>query len=95
MAAGFDKYFQIARCFRDEDLRSDRQPEFTQVAVLSLPKVDIEMSFVSVPEIKKVTEGLVLQLFSAYSNKKLMSMSPFPRISYMQALLKVTCLLLL
>ena len=55
MVAGFDRYYQIAKCFRDEDLRADRQPEFAQV--------DIETSFLSDEEIMDITEGLTKNLF--------------------------------
>ena len=75
MIAGLDKYFQIARCFRDEDLRADRQPEFTQL--------DLEMSFATLDQIYSVTEGLFARIF------KLIGVGlpvPFPRFSYAEAM---------
>ena len=80
MVAGFDKYFQIAPCFRDEDARADRSPgEFYQL--------DIEMSFVEQEDIFKILEKLINDVFSAFSNKKILN-SSFPRITYDEALLK-------
>src|ERR1051325_6870567 len=75
MIAGLDKYFQIARCFRDEDLRADRQPEFTQL--------DVELSFATLDQIYSVTEGLFARIF------KLIGVDlplPFPRYSYAEAM---------
>jgi aspartyl-tRNA synthetase len=80
MVAGFDKYFQIAPCFRDEDARADRSPgEFYQL--------DIEMSFVEQEDIFKVVEKLMVNLFGKFSSKKLLY-DKFPRISYEEAMLK-------
>jgi aspartyl-tRNA synthetase len=76
MAGGFDKYFQIARCYRDEDSRGDRQPEFTQI--------DIEMSFVSRDDVLKMTEELFAYIFKKCLNVKLPE--EFPRISYDDAM---------
>ena len=80
MVSGFDKYFQIAPCFRDEDARADRSPgEFYQL--------DLEMSFVEQEDVFKVVETLIVNTFNKFSNKKLM-FSKFPRISYAESLLK-------
>ncbi|MDC0151209.1 aspartate--tRNA ligase [Candidatus Pelagibacter sp.] len=80
MVSGFDKYFQIAPCFRDEDARADRSPgEFYQL--------DLEMSFVDQEDIFDVVEKLLVNTFRKFSNKKLM-FDDFPRISYSEALLK-------
>ncbi len=80
MVSGFDKYFQIAPCFRDEDARSDRSPgEFYQL--------DIEMSFVEQDDVFKVVETLMVNLFEAFSSKKIMN-NKFPKIPYKEAMLK-------
>ncbi|CAA9231516.1 Aspartyl-tRNA synthetase @ Aspartyl-tRNA(Asn) synthetase [uncultured Coleofasciculus sp.] len=76
MVAGFDRYYQIARCFRDEDLRADRQPDFTQL--------DMEMSFMSQDEILDLSEKLVCHIFKAVKNIDLPR--PFPRLTYADAL---------
>jgi len=75
MVAGMDRYFQIVKCFRDEDLRADRQPEFTQI--------DVEMSFVDEEDIIEVTEGLMKQLFA--DTIKVDVSPPFPRMTYREA----------
>ena len=76
MMAGFDRYYQIVRCFRDEDLRADRQPEFTQL--------DIETSFLTQEDIMQLMEGLLRHLFSEVLNVTLPN--PVPRISYSEAM---------
>ncbi len=77
MVAGFDRYFQIARCFRDEDLRADRQPEFTQL--------DMEMTFVEQEDVLQVTEALFTKLVPAVTEKRL-KRTPFPRLTYAEAI---------
>lgn len=76
MASGFDRYYQIARCFRDEDLRGDRQPEFTQV--------DMEMSFLSMEEIQEITEGLLAKVMEDVLG--LSVTLPFPWMTYDDAM---------
>lgn len=76
MVAGFDRYFQIARCFRDEDLRADRQPEFTQI--------DVEMSFVRQDDVIDVTEGFLKRLWKEFLGVDLAT--PFLRLTYKEAM---------
>jgi aspartyl-tRNA synthetase len=78
MVSGVDRYFQIARCLRDEDLRADRQPEFTQV--------DLEMSFVEEEDIMGVTDDLVARVFAEVM--KVSIPRPFPRMAYAEAMLR-------
>jgi aspartyl-tRNA synthetase len=75
MVAGFDRYFQIARCFRDEDLRADRQPEFTQI--------DAELSFIDESDIFSIFEAMMIRLFKACLDLDIPA--PFPRMTYDQA----------
>ncbi|MDR0427824.1 MAG: aspartate--tRNA ligase [Dysgonamonadaceae bacterium] len=75
MVSGFDRYFQIVKCFRDEDLRADRQPEFTQI--------DCEMSFIEQEDILNTFEGLTKYLFKTVKN---ISLPDFPRMSYAEAM---------
>ena len=77
MVAGLDKYFQIVKCFRDEDLRADRQPEFTQI--------DCEMAFVEQNDILKTFEGLIVNIFKTIKN---IDINNFPKMTYDQALEK-------
>jgi aspartyl-tRNA synthetase len=76
MIAGYDRYFQIVRCFRDEDLRADRQPEFTQI--------DVEMSFVTIEDIQRTMEGLMVHLFKEVFHRELRT--PFPVLTYEEAM---------
>jgi aspartyl-tRNA synthetase len=78
MVSGFDRYYQITKCFRDEDLRADRQPEFTQI--------DIETSFLKESEIMMLMEEMICNLFSNVLQVKLQS--PFPRMAFSEAMLK-------
>ena len=77
MVAGIDRYFQIARCFRDEDLRADRQPEFTQL--------DVEMSFVAEADVMGLIETLLIELIQTTTNKRIQQ-TPFPHISFEECL---------
>ena len=76
MIAGYDKYIQLARCFRDEDLRADRQPEFTQI--------DLEMSFVDVEDILEVGEGMIKRIFKDVLDTDIPT--PLPRLTYKEAM---------
>jgi aspartyl-tRNA synthetase len=76
MVSGFDRYFQIVKCFRDEDLRADRQPEFTQI--------DVEMSFITEEDIIRIMEGMIAHLFRTCLGSELPL--PFPRIPYQEAM---------
>ena len=75
MVAGFDRYYQIAKCFRDEDLRADRQPEFTQI--------DIEASFIDEEEIMSITETMISNIFAEHKSVKF---DKFPRMTYAEAM---------
>ena len=76
MISGYDRYYQIVKCFRDEDLRADRQPEFTQI--------DLELSFIQEEDIYEIIEGLLVTIFKEVKNVSLMH--PFPRLTYQEAL---------
>ena len=80
MVGGIDKYYQIVKCFRDEDLRADRQPEFTQI--------DCEMSFVNQEDILNTFEGLIIHLLKSIKN---IEVAQFPRMTYEQAMSKYGC----
>ena len=75
MISGFDRYYQIVRCFRDEDLRADRQPEFTQI--------DLEMSFAGEEDVMAMTEGMIQHMFKTVLDRDLTA--PFPRLTYVEA----------
>ncbi len=79
MVGGYDKYFQIVKCFRDEDLRADRQPEFTQL--------DMEMSFIDREDLMEILEGMFIKIFAEIKGVNLEK--GFPRMSYDEAMEKI------
>jgi aspartyl-tRNA synthetase len=81
MVAGFDRYYQLAKCLRDEDLRGDRQPEFTQL--------DLEMSFITKEDIQQLFEAILKSIFSNILNLDLKT--PFQHISYKESMSKYSC----
>jgi aspartyl-tRNA synthetase len=83
MVAGVERYFQIARCYRDEDQRGDRQPEFTQL--------DLEMSFVTQEDILTLNEQMMIDLVREVAPNKQIAQIPFPRITYAEAMEKYGC----
>lgn len=78
MVSGVDRYYQIARCFRDEDLRADRQPEFTQI--------DLEMSFIDEADVREITEGMLAGVVRAVKGEAAVPALPFPRMSWLEAM---------
>ena len=82
MVAGLDRYFQVARCFRDEDTRADRQPEFTQL--------DLEMSFADESDVTGIIESMLIDVIGQCSQKRIQT-TPFPRMSYADAMSRYGC----
>ena len=78
MVSGMERYYQVARCFRDEDLRADRQPEFTQI--------DLEMSFVDIDDVIELIENVVVSIYNATRTSDLELKPPFPRLSFQEAM---------